>query len=70
MLTDCERRVFLANSEMRKRIVNVAFSAIFALPAYYVTPCDETHQPRFYGPWKGVFKTEKAKEFFDVIEVV
>ena len=25
-LTDCERRVFLANSEMRKRIVNVAFS--------------------------------------------
>ena len=25
-VTDCERRVFLANSEMRKRIVNVAFS--------------------------------------------
>ena len=26
VLTDCERRVSLANSEMRKRIVNLAFS--------------------------------------------
>ena len=25
-VTGCERRVFLANSEMRKRVVNVAFS--------------------------------------------